>query len=674
MKFPRWLQLLICFIFGFALGYYCGLKLILVEIVTTIDFSIPQDTWLSRLLAFSPLTNFLTIIATVNAAILAILIPLSHQLISEIRYRFQSEYIYQEISKTHVVSKKWWLNLPFLLIINILLAVFLIYISGDSPVNSAWLVTSLIEFILFIWIIVLTYKDVITFRKYLIYTDEVVEKIFNNASNVLSNDPSSEGQKSYIALLNAIGDILVFYIKIGRGSKVEEFLATFQELINYHIQQFSEKPEYLYSKEGNELLKSRADISGMLISMFPDDYIPTFSISINQLLRIHKVAIDEKHDTISSSSIKQLKKILDSLTKTENSHLVKYLLDSIFKANMLAISTNDSSKFDSTYGWYRDLVYKRKNASDNIFNLIHLDSFNEQLFRSASYLVNENEEDIFNELMTSIVYFPYTLQPMRPLSKYHKLFDDRKTGKIKKEFNELNITQRISELSKDFNLIDTNDKYQQWIKTFSQFSQDVTECIDSENINMALEIAEEIKYEATLKIMDIELLVTLYRIAIYCLFREKFHFILSMWEARHPTDADYGIIAKSLMPENLEELFNFYFSKADWSLDIYFHAGLHGNIIYIRQYFILLLFNQIKPLTKGEIDNLEFNNYSTEKLQLMINSLPELNDIFSEMIENKVMLDELNLSSVLQRNLIPKTQMLFENMQGKIKKILDDLQ
>jgi hypothetical protein len=78
--------------------------------------------------AFNPDPTFLSNIAAIEAVIIAIAIPLSLEIVSKISERYQSEIISKKFFQSCTVTL-----LPKLLVLNIIVAVSLIFFVKDSP-------------------------------------------------------------------------------------------------------------------------------------------------------------------------------------------------------------------------------------------------------------------------------------------------------------------------------------------------------------------------------------------------------------------------------------------------------------------------------------------------------------------------------------------------------------
>src|SRR4030042_5679685 len=94
---------------------------------------------------WTPEPDFLSNIAAFEAAIIALAVPLSFQMVSRISERYESDVI------TRQFLSEWAINLfPMFLIINILLAITLRVAVDGEPVSLQWKILAWIIFGLFV--------------------------------------------------------------------------------------------------------------------------------------------------------------------------------------------------------------------------------------------------------------------------------------------------------------------------------------------------------------------------------------------------------------------------------------------------------------------------------------------------------------------------------------------
>jgi len=129
---------------------------------------------------FTPNPTFLSDIAAFEAVVIAIAIPLSFEIVSRISERYESEVISRRFLDHW--SIKW---LPFLLIVNIIIAVVLRFFASGDPKTSLWKVvawTTLIAFLIMAGILSLGFIP--TLRRYMRGIDFILEDLFDEAETL----------------------------------------------------------------------------------------------------------------------------------------------------------------------------------------------------------------------------------------------------------------------------------------------------------------------------------------------------------------------------------------------------------------------------------------------------------------------------------------------------------
>jgi len=126
--------------------------------------------------AFNPSPTFLSNIAAIEAVIIAIAIPLSLEIISKISERYQSEIISKKFFQSCTVTL-----LPTLLVLNIIVAVSLIFFVAESPSSVLWKNLAWITFFLFLFIVLFfTFVFIPRVMRYMRDTKFILKELFND--------------------------------------------------------------------------------------------------------------------------------------------------------------------------------------------------------------------------------------------------------------------------------------------------------------------------------------------------------------------------------------------------------------------------------------------------------------------------------------------------------------
>lgn len=130
---------------------------------------------------FTPSPNFLSDIAAFEAAVIALAIPLSFEIVSRISERYQSDVISKRFVRERVI-----VILPIFMVINIILAVSLRFCAGDTPSSTLWKIFAWVTFIMFIVIaLIFIFSFIPRLKKYMTSSDFVTDGLFNDAEKAI---------------------------------------------------------------------------------------------------------------------------------------------------------------------------------------------------------------------------------------------------------------------------------------------------------------------------------------------------------------------------------------------------------------------------------------------------------------------------------------------------------
>jgi Na+-transporting NADH:ubiquinone oxidoreductase subunit NqrB len=157
----------------------------------------------------NPNINFLSDVIAFEAAVVAIAIPLSFEIISRISERYQSQVI------TKKFNQEWEIKaLPFIFIINIILAVGLNFFFSDHPTSSLWKFAAWLVLILFLLASIIFCIFIPKLHRYITNTEFLLHNIFVDAEKLfklnqqvnLNNKELVLRQAEFIQALEGIGD------------------------------------------------------------------------------------------------------------------------------------------------------------------------------------------------------------------------------------------------------------------------------------------------------------------------------------------------------------------------------------------------------------------------------------------------------------------------------------
>lgn len=129
---------------------------------------------------FSPSPGFLSDIAAFEAAILALAIPLSFEIISRASERYQSDVISRRFVKGWIISL-----MPYILLLNIVIAIAVRFFVNDNSVSQLWKIFSFISLVGFIIVAILFMFVLKRLILYMSDSDLILRELFEEAERLL---------------------------------------------------------------------------------------------------------------------------------------------------------------------------------------------------------------------------------------------------------------------------------------------------------------------------------------------------------------------------------------------------------------------------------------------------------------------------------------------------------
>ena len=173
-KLIKFLFILILLIIIYFFGVYHFILRIFQNLLIIKD----PISWFEK---FSPNLQALSLIITFEAAVVAILIPLSLEMISKISERYKSKII-TNLFMSHNVIK----CLPFLLIINIIICISLkIFVNEGITLSNPIKIIALFIFILFLIIAFYLLLFIEKLKKYLTQDDFIIKNLFKEVDDAI---------------------------------------------------------------------------------------------------------------------------------------------------------------------------------------------------------------------------------------------------------------------------------------------------------------------------------------------------------------------------------------------------------------------------------------------------------------------------------------------------------
>lgn len=580
----------------------------------------------SSIINFIPSQNFLVDITTFESVIIGVAIPLSFEIVSRISEKYHSE----------VISKHFMQNweiklLPIFLIINNILAITLRFYIPIKPEGIIWKILAWITFVGFlINTTIFLFKFLPKLKHYMTDINFILEGSFNEAEKLITNKELKLMNERFNQSLESIGDILVIETKWrNRNENVIRGLTKIKGIID----------QFLTLQKNNSKKKSS-------LTFNQDKYRMSFSITINQIIRIYEAAIKIKNDEISCFTTDDiLKKLLSNFSKTPNNDLfIEQLLKCLMEIEKIAIENDDRFLYNSSIHWYVDIVFNEKD-----FNCSYLELFNLYFITSVKYIISKNHFSLFIGLVSSLIDGFVCIPRVMVCNYVQPLF------KNLHKYNQLNTTynikKRVKELSDSENDLNTQKKLNAWLKKFDELKKIIEQNIDKEQEKNAKYVEENIKDFVICQFKYQNLLEIVFIIGAYCLFKQRYGYIKYLWEYKQPPDSDVIWIGHDIIPQKLDDIINLYLFNRFFDKKIDFWKNHHISEKYYKQYFLLLLANILQNVpadAEGNyslISNYKLPNLDIYKLDDLKHSIDEYIKLVKDLKENRSMLVEIGFDT-----------------------------
>ncbi len=431
-------------------------------------------------------------------------------------------------------------------------------------------------------------------------------------------------QEKFVQALEGIGDVLVFETKRRNRNKniiqglgrINSIIKTFFDIQKSNPDKFE---QLLLAQEFFDLYRKDEKEARFRLASYPERYLISFSTAINQIIRIHEVAIETKNDDISRFATYHLIWLLADITKIpKNDLFVEQLLKNLAKVTRIAIENQDSSMYAASIHWYTDIVFNILGKKEGNFDLSYLELFDRYFFSSIQYIISQNQTSLFESLVSSLIdgvhvpsYYSGKVQEygysilQSNLEKYNHLDKEHELGK------------RIKELADSENDLETKEKRDEWLKKFEELKKIFELHLDKEQQAKASKIEEDIREFIDGQFKYNNLLEIVFSIGAFCLFKQRPEYIKYLWEYKQPPDSDASL-GDDIVPHTIDEVVNFYFRKGLFERKFDFlWEGHHGSEKYYKNYYLLLLARLLQSMrVNNEGRYIQIENYNLPNLHI----------------------------------------------------------
>ncbi len=666
------------FLIGMSLGSLLGLFKYPTIINILAIFSWIESC-LNWIISISPNTGFLSDIVAFQAAIIAIAIPLSLEIISRISERYQSGVITKKFSQESEIKL-----LPILLTIDIVAAIILKFFIPADSISGYGKILAWITFIIFIFTIYILYKFFATLRRYITDTNFLLDELFNDMGELLTpqtqnkkvdNEGLKLKQKQFVEALEAIGDILVFETKNKKG---EENIKTGLNRIREKIGQFLEiqksRPEeferLLLSQDFFDIYDQDRTNAQLLLKLDTKKHLVSFTAAVNQLLRIREAALEVNNAEIEWFVTADIISLLRDISQIPNNNLlVEQLLKNLAELRRNTNQNQSGSAHLVSISWYITIVF------NDLFDLSYLDLFDRYFFYGIQDIISNNKTSLFKSLVSNLIN-SITLHDSsyENIDNYISFVRGCNYQKYKEIDETYHIRSKINNLKQQIQHIRTRDQLISCLKIVNEVVELLQPCFNDVQKEEAQQKEDKLREDITSNFKFNNLIDIIFGAGAYCIFKQRYDYIKYLWNFKQPHDSEATWVGHDILPTSIGNLINFYFEinriQRDFCL---FWEDRHGSELYYKQYFLLLSLREFQKNNRTEIinqfrlsdtlDSRELNNiiYSVDSFIKLANKL-------KEDTENLRILG-LNINNI-ESVLIPFLQTLKPKAEERIKSLL----
>jgi hypothetical protein len=330
--------------------------------------------------------------------------------------------------------------------------------------------------------------------------------------------------------------------------------------------------------------------------------------------------------------------------------------------------------------WYTNIVFNRFITDDKEFYLDYLEIFNKHFISAVQAIILNKEDLAFRSLVRSLVdgsnITPHDNGKIWDYS--HLLFK----GSTKVSYTELDqkhkLTHQAGELERLGKNIVTRKDLEDWYKKFTDFKSIIDPHLDTNNKKEAEKIEAEIREYASAEFKYRNLLETIFTIGSYCLYKKNTDYISYLWEYKQPADADASWGGNNIIPNTLDEVMQFYFSKGSWERRVSFWDDHHGSEQYFKKYFLLLLLRAMKHIDKTSAVSYSLPKFHVHRLSDLKYSSEQLLEVTKDLMEDKELLkslgfQETEIEELFTEKLIPFIKSLKPKAEAELKEIQTSL-
>lgn len=488
--------------------------------------------------------NFIPILITFYVGILSFMIPIGIQMISTIRKDFPTEQIEDRFKQEPTFK--------YLPIILILLIVFIGSFELVKNQDKTYPIALAIIFISLVAVAYLVYKHIVRMIE---YTDKhlVVDWLVEDANKYIIKENNVD--KSIISL-RSLSDILVeeinktpnYELVFKLIEKLKEFSISFIPTTNtYKESEIQHNDKYF-----DEVVKSIKKIMKKSIE------IDNYDIVLQVKLLIYDV-------------------IKTIISRKNNQHYLEELFSIHRELFYFCVEKDSPYQHYFGYQWYSHFIFNWYDKK-NIFDIDYLGRFDSQQFNYIKYTIDQNKHDLFKEIVS---WFHQGIGfPNNPINLYSYDTKDRQ-----------NNFRFISKLDKMSHNIKSFDELENFLHQFNELENIVKQNYKTKEELDELQVrTDEIISYAYQQFFFNNLKNMVFGISSYCVYRQKYDYIKTIWEFKQPKDSRTNWIGHDIYPKTIAEVIDFLIINGSrFDRKFSFRDEHHDSEYYEKQFELYLL-------------------------------------------------------------------------------------
>lgn len=608
----RTTYLILCFLIGLMLGYWLGLiklhEIVIKKLDFQSEFAIIWSTkkissFRNAINSFVPDKSFLSDIIAFQGAVIAIAYPLSLEIVSRISERYKSSILINKF------NNEWQVKLlPYLLIVDVLIAILLNFFYVDELASFLARVLSWFTIILFIISTFVLIHFFTTLKKYIADPKFLLDQFLTNAKELIKLKSSrkfskvtlSKRQNELVSAFEGLGDLLSYEFSRKRSDEyliqaLEEMRLVIQQFLDLSATNPEEFERLLLPPDFHERYKDRQQDAQLLLQVSPKDYLVPFTSAISQFTQIHEVAIASRNLEVGKIALFNFIQLLREMTHRDgNSIFAEQILRSFADIRRKAVINGDmESAYTASVSWYTNIVH---NSILGKFEISYLDLFDKYFFRGIQFLVSQGLTEVYKSLIS------YLTNGLYLESRDLKNPDDYKRAVKTAAHDYFELNEKY-DLDYRFQMLSSLYIEAISFTDFKKFLDNVESILSIEELKIFTsepqqsKLVEQITNSLSVLIRQRDLEGLILATGAYCLFQERFDYIKYMWEFNQPPDSDSTWVNSNIVPSSLEAVVAQYARRFHFETKFSMYwDDHHGCKVYFDQYFLLLLIRVVhKP-------------------------------------------------------------------------------